>query len=203
MTALVYTIGHSNRELTDFLALLAQHDITAVADVRSQPYSRVSPHFSIKPLANSLEQNRIAYVFLGRQLGARTIDATCYVGGRIQYDMLARTEGFQDGLGRIERGVKKHRIALMCAEREPLACHRSILIARHLLYRGVQVKHIIDKNVIEDHEKSLLRLLSTLHMDDIRMFPQDEVIELAYERQGARIAFERSGAEETKRRESA
>ena len=203
MTPLIYTIGHSNRELTDFLTLLIQHGITAVADVRSRPYSRMSPHFNTKPLAKSLGQSRIAYVFLGQELGARTPDANCYIGGRVQYDMLARTASFQEGLGRIEKGALKHHIAVMCAEKEPLACHRSILIARHLVYRGLQVKHIIDGSVIEDHEASVLRLLSALQMDEIRMFPRSELIELAYERQGAKIAFERSGLEEAKRQESA
>jgi len=205
MASVIHTIGHSNRKLEEFLALLVEYRITAVADVRSQPYSRVNPQFNREPLAKFLAQKGIAYRFLGKELGARTADADCYVNGKVHYERLARTQLFQQGLTRIANGIQEHRIALMCAEREPLACHRSILVARYLAQRGFRVVHIIDAKITEDHDASIQRLLSNLGMDCMHMFEtKDELIELAYERQGARIAFEPDEEQEfTKKRESA
>jgi uncharacterized protein (DUF488 family) len=205
MTSVIHTIGHSNRKLDEFLALVVEYRITAVADVRSQPYSRVNPQFNREPLAKFLAQKGIAYRFLGRELGARTTDTDCYVNGRVQYERLGRTQLFQEGLTRIANGTQEHRIALLCAEKEPLACHRSILVARHLVRRGFRVVHIVDAKISEDHDASIQRLLSNLGMGSMSMFEtKDELIELAYERQSARIAFELDEEQEpTRKRESA
>jgi uncharacterized protein (DUF488 family) len=203
VSGLVHTIGHSNRKLEEFLSLLRQHELTAVADVRSWPYSRTNPQFNKEQLANSLKKEGVSYVFLGRELGARTPDAKCYVAGKVQYDRLASSGSFQEGLTRVGVGSQNFRVVLMCSEKEPLACHRSILISRHLVKRGFQVKHIIDSTVAEDHQASIDRLLSLLKMSEIRMFARDELIELAYERQGESIAFTSVATETVAKRESA
>ncbi len=203
MSAIVYTIGHSNRELEDFLSLLLERKVTAVADVRSQPYSRVNPQFNRESLAKSLARHEIAYVFLGEELGARTSDPGCYVGGKVQYEILARTKLFQSGLDRIERGALKYELTLMCAEKEPLLCHRSILVARHLIQRGLQIRHIIDGTLVEDHDSSIERLLSMLRIDNAHMFKRDDLVALAYEWQGSKIAYARDESPEANQRESA
>jgi uncharacterized protein (DUF488 family) len=203
MSPIVYTIGHSNRQLEDFLSILLERKVTAVADVRSQPYSRANPQFNRESLAKSLARHEVAYVFLGEELGARTNDPACYVGDRVQYEMLARTKLFQSGLDRVEKGVLKHEVALMCAEKEPLVCHRSILVARHLVQRGLQIRHIIDGTLVEDHDSSIERLLSMLQIDNAHMFKRDDLVDLAYEWQGSKIAFARGKLHEAKQRESA
>jgi uncharacterized protein (DUF488 family) len=92
----------------------------------------------------------------------------------------------------------------MCAEKEPLACHRFILVARHLARRGFQLRHIIDPGVVEDHEASVTRLLVELRMDSMHLFgTQDDLVGLAYERQAARIAFSQEEPVEAAKRESA
>jgi uncharacterized protein (DUF488 family) len=200
----IYTIGHSNRTAEEFLALLVENELTAVADVRSQPYSRMNPQFNRESLAEFLGKHEIAYVFLGEELGARSRDPACYVDGKVQYDALARTKSFERGLDRVEKGALRYRLALMCAEKEPLACHRFILVARHLARRGFQLRHIIDPGVVEDHEASTARLLAELRMDSMHLFgTQDDLVELAYERQAARIAFSQEETVEAAKRESA
>ena len=204
MRETVYTIGHSNRTLQEFLALLVENELTAVADVRSQPYSRMNPQFNRESLAESLGKHEIAYVFLGEELGARSRDPACYVDGKVQYDALAQTKLFAHGLDRVEKGALRYRLALMCAEKEPLACHRFILVARHLARRGFQVRHIIDSHVVEDHEASVARLLVELRMDSMHLFgTQNDLVELAYERQAAKIAFSQEETVEAAKRESA
>ena len=68
----VLTVGHSNHTLDEFIALLRRHGITAVADVRSTPYSRLNPTFNRKAIESELKTRGIAYIFLGRELGARS-----------------------------------------------------------------------------------------------------------------------------------
>ena len=132
----IYTIGHSTHEIGTFVALLMKHGIDAIADVRSAPYSRRQPQFNCKALANVLRSHGIAYVFLGRELGARSDDPACYEKGRVKHRLLARTPLFLSGIERIRDGSHRMNIALMCAEREPLDCHRTILVARQLVETG-------------------------------------------------------------------
>ncbi len=190
MSSVVYTIGHSNHTLGHLATMLNGHGITAVADVRSQPYSRVNPQFNREKLQQSLTDTRISYVFLGCELGARSTDPACYFEGRVQYDRLAKTELFRRGLDRVEEGVRKHRIALLCAEKEPLDCHRTILVSRYLRLRGVVVRHILEDGTVEDHDAAIERLMRLLRIPNVNCFksPQDRLA-VAYEIQGAKIAY--------------
>lgn len=125
----VLTIGHSNHPIERFIGLLKQDGVTAVADVRSAPFSRHNPQFNKDSLQQSLSEAGIAYIFLGKELGARSNDRSCYEDGRVQYERLARTDLFLDGIERVRKGAEQYRIALMCAEKEPLECHRTLLVA--------------------------------------------------------------------------
>jgi uncharacterized protein (DUF488 family) len=127
-TTVVMTVGHSNHPIEAFLELLARNRVTALADVRSMPYSRYQPQFNKDALARSLREHGIRYVFLGRELGARSEDPTCYVNGRVEYHRRAQTETFKSGIDRVVGGMNEHRIALMCAERDPLECHRTVSV---------------------------------------------------------------------------
>src|SRR4051794_8116259 len=98
------TIGHSTHSAARFVELLRQHHVTAVADVRSSPYSRHVPQFNRETLRSMLRENEIHYVFLGKELGARSTDPSCYVDGRVQYGRLATTSEFMEGIARILAG---------------------------------------------------------------------------------------------------
>src|ERR1700674_3398382 len=151
MQEVIFTIGHSTHPQKRFIALLLQHGITALCDVRSKPYSRVNPQFNREELKESLRERCIKYVFLGKELGARSEDPMCYENGKVQYDRLAHTDLFRRGLERVQNGMKDYRLALMCAEKEPLECHRTILIARHLADLGFDVQHIHADGRLESH----------------------------------------------------
>lgn len=190
MADLVYTIGHSTHSMEKLIELLTAHDVTAVADVRSHPYSRFNPQFNREAVLKDLKKVGLAYVFLGRELGARPEDQGCYAEGTVQYDLLARTSLFQEGLARLARGVGGHRIALMCAEKDPLTCHRAILVCRHLATRGVRVQHILEDGRIESHEEALRRLVAELGLAERDLFrSRDELIAEAYYRRGQQIAY--------------
>jgi uncharacterized protein (DUF488 family) len=189
MRRAVFTVGHSTHPASKFFELLRYHAITAIADVRSQPYSRVNPQFNREVLRASLKDLGMSYVFLGRELGARSDDRSCYLGGKVQYDRLAQTALFQDGIARIEQGISNHRIALMCAEKDPLACHRSILVCRHLVQREIDVQHILADGRLESHEAALARLLSELDIQQDLFRSRSEVLNDAYARRGEQIAY--------------
>lgn len=154
----ILTIGHSNHPIVRFIDLLRLHGVTAVADIRSAPYSRFNPQFNKEALERVLREHGIAYVFLGKELGARSSDPNCYDGGQVRYERLAQTTQFHSGLARVTKGAKSHRIALMCAEKEPLECHRTLLVARELARQGVSVSHIHGDGHLERHHTAMSRL---------------------------------------------
>jgi len=190
MSRLVYTVGHSTHSVQKLISLLLRHKVTAVADVRSQPYSRMNPQFNKDNLRADLIAAGIAYVFLGRELGARTEDSSCYLDGKVRYDLLARTDLFRQGLQRIIKGMGTHQIVLLCAEKDPLVCHRTILVARNLVAQGVNVHHILETGVIESHDVAVERLLKELDLRDADLLrSHTKIIEEAYTRRGNQIAY--------------
>ncbi len=128
-------------------------------DVRSVPYSRRQPQFNRKNLIDSLRTHDIAYVFLGKELGARSDDPECYENGRVKYHLLARTLLFRKGIEWIRNNSKHRNIALMCTEKDPLDCHRAILVARELAGEGSDVAHILADGRVESHGVAMKRLL--------------------------------------------
>ena len=170
--------------------LLHRHAITAVCDVRSQPYSRRSPQFNREPLKQALLTREVQYVFLGNELGARSDDPNCYRDGQVQYELLAQTDKFKAGIARVKHGAQRYRVALMCAEREPLECHRSILISRKLDEDGISVRHILPDGRLEDHRESVQRLINSLHIHSHDMFRGGtDVVGEAYSRREHEIAY--------------
>jgi uncharacterized protein (DUF488 family) len=155
----LFTIGHSNHSFATFVDHLQRHQVTALADVRSSPYSRYVPHFNQAPLAAALQTAGIHYVFLGQELGARPADCNCYVQGKALYEKIAATPVFATGIQRILKGAATHTIALMCAERDPITCHRAILVGQHLRTWDLNLQHILSDGSLETHTQLEDRLL--------------------------------------------
>jgi len=190
---MIYTVGHSNHPLERFLALLAQQEIGTLADVRSRPASRFNPQFNRKALAASLTERGIAYEFLGAELGARSDDPACYADGRVSYGRLAATPAFRRGLERARALAEKSRTALMCAEHDPLDCHRNILVGWELRRGGDSIAHILRDGTLESQEATDARLVRRLKLDADDLFArsgsQRDLAARAHEMQGARIAY--------------
>lgn len=186
----IFTVGHSTNPIEKFLELLGMHNITAIADVRSSPYSRMNPQYNKETLKQSLKWRGIAYVFLGRELGARSDNPNCYEEGRVQFARLAHTELFKQGIDRIINGSKDNMIALMCAEKEPLSCHRTILVSRELDKIGLSVVHIHSDGHLEIHDNAMTRLLKTVGLPEFDLFnSREQLVEEAYALQEQKIAY--------------
>src|SRR4051794_23449645 len=132
----LFSVGHSNHDLPEFLRLLRLNDVTALADVRSAPYSQRHSQFNREPLERALRDADIFYVFLGDQLGGRPAPRDLYDDdGRVDYERVRATDFFRSGLDRLVRGLDEYSIAMMCGEADPLDCHRGLMIAPALVER--------------------------------------------------------------------
>ena len=189
--AAVFTIGHSNHSLETFMHLVARHHVDILADVRSSPYSRFNPQFNRESLAVALQSSKIEYAYLGNELGGRPDNSSCYEDGRVRYDRVSNTKQFLSGLKQVTDAVEEHRVALMCAEKEPLDCHRTLLVAQALDSHGVTVSHILADGGLESHPDTMSRLLEEYKMDpEGDMFAtREQSIALAIERRAKQVAF--------------
>jgi uncharacterized protein (DUF488 family) len=210
----IYTIGHSNLSIEALIDLLQQHGITALADVRSHPYSRYLPHFSQSALKTALLQHNIRYVFLGKELGARPNNPDCYVDGKALYERIVATELFSVGIQRLVKGAETYKIALMCAEKDPITCHRAILVCQNLRDFQLEIAHILNDGSLESHnhlEERLLdlhglsdaeqnkpkqlSLFDAIESIDTAIRPKQERLKQAYYLQGDKIAYQEKNHE--------
>lgn len=208
----IFTIGHSNHTIETFIELLHQHQVTALVDVRSSPYSRRFPQFNQSALKTALKTVNIAYVPLGDNLGARPRDRNCYIDGMARYDLIAATEAFKVGLNRLIQGSEKYQISLMCAEQDPIVCHRAILICPHLKNAGLEIYHIHKNGDLESNEdlenrvlkqnnlyklsadlENNIKQLSLFDLQPIQTLEKPlsraELVEKAYQLQSEKVAY--------------
>jgi uncharacterized protein (DUF488 family) len=182
------TIGHFNLPADAFLALLQGAGVTAVADVRSVPFSRRFPWFSAPNLSTRLQGAGIAYLAFGDVLGGRPRDPSLYCEGVADYERMAAEPHFLAGLDRLGDAVGRVRLSVMCAEREPLDCHRCLLVARALAQRGLAVGHILVDGTIEPHTATEKRLLGGASGSKDLFVGRAEALVQAYRRRAGKVA---------------
>ncbi len=177
-----YTIGHSNHSFEFFVGLLDTFGIETVADVRSQPGSRRFPWFSYKSLKRGLQHHGIDYLFLGNLLGARRMMEDSAVRRKLMpFAMIAMTTEFASGLEKIVEIALCRKVCIMCAEKDPMNCHRALLVSRHLVQAGCQVLHIHSDSSLESHDDFEKRLLKHFHMDHPCLFStRQECLDAVY-----------------------
>jgi uncharacterized protein (DUF488 family) len=188
--ATIFTIGHSNHTIERFVALLRGAGIEAVLDVRSIPQSRRFPQFGRKRLEEALASNGIGYVFLGDALGGRPDDPSVRRDGVIDYERIAVTPAFKAGLEQVAGEGARRRVTLMCAEKAPLDCHRTVLVARHLAGCGHEIVHLLADGTRMPHsaiEEELLRRYAPA--DDLLLAAEgrDARLSIAYRRRGEQM----------------
>jgi uncharacterized protein (DUF488 family) len=177
--------------LASFIGLLKLHAIQAVADVRSFPYSQYNPQFNRESLRITLREQGLSYVFLGQELGARRSEPECYVAGRADYARIAQTPAFRLGVDRITEGAAKMRIAMMCAEKDPVDCHRCVLISPRLRERNIHVMHILGDGSLESQSQTERRLARLFDLPESELFrSSEEIVAEACRRQGEKIAYQ-------------
>lgn len=186
----ILSLGHSSLAFPRFLGLLKSAQVTAVADVRSSPYSGRFPWFSQREMKGALKEAGVAYAFLGKELGGRPASPELYRGSVADYDAMARTSLFHSGLERLLQGSQTHRIAMVCSERDPLHCHRCLLVGRQLAQRHVQVTHLNFEGGSETQSQVEDRLLreEKLFADDLLKSHAERLAE-AYLKRSRQVAY--------------
>jgi uncharacterized protein (DUF488 family) len=170
---ILYTIGHSNHDQEHFCGLLLQHGIDVLADVRSSPYSRYTTQFNAEELKAALASKGIRYVFLGDQLGGRPTDPAHYdEQGHALYYRMARSDAFLQGIERLENGMKKYRVAIMCSEEDPTVCHRFLLVSRVMAERETEIQHIRGDGSLASHDQ--IRTAAGQSRPQSLLFPEME-----------------------------
>lgn len=197
----VFTVGYSgyHQAVDRFVSDLKTYGINVVADVRTSPYSKFSPEFNREAIQAELKAAGLKYVFMGDELGARPSDRHCYVNGAVDYDRIVSAGFFQHGLDRVQMGVARgYVITLLCAEKDPIDCHRNVLVAHSLAKRGVDIKHLVqlapmEPAVAEDREDTESRLFEECDQGDSRQddlfMSRDSLIEKVYKLRFKKIAY--------------
>jgi uncharacterized protein (DUF488 family) len=190
----VLTIGHSRHTLERFIALLEGARVAAVADVRSAPISRFSPHFNKNALSASLAAQGIDYVFLGKELGGRPERPELYTGGIADYEKMSASAEFRAGLGQLKDVAECRRVAVLCAEADPLDCHRCLLVGRALADAGIDVGHILASGRVITHEEAEDRLLELENLADAGLLLRSRAERLAeaYRSRNRKAAYRRA-----------
>ena len=150
----IYSIGHGNKKIEDFINELKSFNILFLLDIRSKPFSKWNPQFNQNELKFKLEENGIKYVYVGDNLGGLPDDRSCYdCSGKVVYDLIKEKDFFKEGLERLTiANEKKINLAIMCSEAKPEECHRSKLIGQELLKKKISLKHIISTKLIKSQE---------------------------------------------------
>jgi len=190
MNNFVFTIGHSNHDITAFVNLLLANKIELLIDVRSTPYSKIYPHFNMSPLEVSLTNNSIKYIFLGNSLGGRSNSISDYSEGRVMYDRLAQKEEYISSINELISISAKYKTVLMCSEKEPLECHRALLISKSIEMHNMKIFHIHRDGYIESQSEAIQRLLKIWKLDTPNLFGEDiERIDEALAKQAGKYAY--------------
>jgi uncharacterized protein (DUF488 family) len=187
----IYTIGYSPFSVERLIDLFRQYSITAVCDVRSMPYSRYKPEFNKAHLEKSLASWDIKYFFLGKSLGGRPDDPELYENGRVNFRRLEQSSMFLHGLDSLKGIVQEYTTVLLCAEKDPITCHRTILVCRQLR-NYFDIVHILEDGTEEANRDTERRLVKYLNIPTDDLFrTEEELIRDAYDQQGKKIAFMR------------
>jgi len=152
----VYTIGHGRARFAEVAAVLQQHGVPTIVDVRSQPFSQHAPDFSRRALEGLAAASGIAYRWMGDALGGRPDDpALLLTDGTPDYEAMRRSPRFRAALTDLGALAAGAGVALLCAEEQPENCHRARLIAPALEEMGLRVVHLLHDGSASPHQESL------------------------------------------------
>lgn len=172
------------------MELLEMHSATMVLDVRSSPFSQYAPQFNKPNLSAELPLGGITYAFAGNELGARSTDSTVYTDGSVDFELLGKSKPYKSGIRRIVELSEGETVVVLCTEKDPVTCHRGILITRLLSDLGVSINHILENGELESQQMMEERMWETEGLPSMDMFrDHDMIIREAYSMVAAKIAW--------------
>lgn len=196
---LLYTVGHSQHEFEYFSKLLKKYEIDYLLDVRSTPYSKYAEIYNKEQLSILLSTKGIKYSFMGKFFGARPDNIDLYnEEGYLDFEKVSHSDLFIKGIENVIWGLERgNNIVLMCTEKDPIDCHRAIMVARAFFLNGIAVKHILPNGKIQTQQELDERLLDRYFPDraQLSIFNYDKVmndeenIKLAYRERNREIGY--------------
>lgn len=196
---LLYTIGHSQHEFEYFNSLLKKYDINHLLDVRSTPYSKYAETYNREKLSSLLYSRGIEYTFMGKFFGARPNNIQLYCKeGYLDFEKVAHSDLFVKAMQNVILGLERgNNIALMCTEKDPLDCHRAIMVARAFSLNGIDTNHILFDGKLQTQGELDQRLLNKYFPDRAQyslfdyynVESDDENIKLAYKERNKEIGY--------------
>ncbi|GAA6153056.1 DUF488 domain-containing protein [Pseudoteredinibacter isoporae] len=192
--ATIYTIGYATKSYPVFLEQLKRYKISALVDVRSVPFSARFKEFDQPNLQRALPKEKIHYIYMGDHLGPRSKDPSHYHENRqIDFDKLNQSRLFLQGIERLNQGLKKHyTIAMMCAEKDPASCHRSLLIAKFIAEQNDwTVEHILHEGELESQPALMARLVEEQGLRCDMLSDEASITRQAYDAQCQAVNYKR------------
>lgn len=187
----LYTIGCSTLSFQDFTRNLLDNGVNVIADVRSNPYSKITPYFNREKLEHELKKNKILYVDFSKEFGARRMEFSVYENGQVSFEKTKDLPIFSKGIQRIEKGLAMgYTIALMCTEKNPLDCHRFSLVSRGIFEKtGILSKHILSSGKIKTAEEVESEMLRLFDFENDLFLDRNMQIKRAYELLNKKIGY--------------
>lgn len=198
-----YTIGYSGLKINEFIDRLKTRNINCVIDVRSSPYSKFVPEYNRENLKKFFKENKIYYLNFDKEFGARRIEEEVYSNeGIVDFNKTINLDIFKKGLDRIQKGLEKYNIVLMCSEKQPKECHRFSMLSKGLKKIGVETIHILEDNS-EIKNSTLEKIVVNKFFPNnsqISLFeqikPYEELLELSYKKLNLEIGYSKFDDEE-------
>ena len=173
----LFTIGHSNHSLENFKKILSDNNIHYVLDVRSIPRARFVPHFNEKQLSHYLNSINVNYANMGKYFGARQTQKEYYSQeGYLDFELFRESDLFQIGLNTTLKLLENSNVLLLCMERDPIDCHRAIMVGRGFELSRIKVNHILFDSTIITQDELNHRLLDKYFpaRDQLSLFSNQE-----------------------------
>lgn len=199
----IFTIGYSGFNIESFISILKKYKINSLIDVRSNPHSKIYTDYNKETLEKILRNNKIYYRNYYKEFGARQTDYSYYTEEYLNFNLYTKSENFQNGMKRIIQSIPLgYRFVLMCSEKDPIMCHRNIMVAREFYNNGIEINNILSDGSIVTQKKIEERLVDIYYpnRDQLTLFDEQltwqEMVENSYKKQNEKIGYRLTETEE-------
>lgn len=201
MNNTIYTIGYSGINIKDFILILKRYKISCLVDTRSVPYSKHFINFNKNILETTLKNSNIEYRNYYKEFGARQDNRIFYSeDGYLDFSKFVKSDIFINGIDKIKKEMDLgYTFILMCSEKDPIDCHRSIMVAREFYKKGYNIINILyDKNNIIEYTQTDIenRLLDRYFSErgqgllfDNMDLSRKSLIDIAYKKRNIEIGY--------------
>lgn len=192
----IFTIGYAGFKIDDFIKILKKYHINSLIDVRSMPFSKFHSEYNKPIFSKVLHDSGIIYRNYKKEFGARQDDRKYYPNGYLDFSMFTKSQVFLEGMDKIIKAIPLgYKFVLMCSEKDPITCHRNIMIAKAFYNNGISINNILSDGSIITQSDIETRLLDMYYpgRDQLSLFAEqlslEEMIQNSYKFQNEKIGY--------------